>query len=133
MESEQKPKEIKIEFTCEVKEKPLSPKLQKRKKIAEAAETLFSFIVVILSLLLPYIVVFTNDWSEAQYTLFFTLLVMSCFSICAVRLCHFIYKKPTLKKEKGGYFFPSDYFFKEKLPKYWMLYSNILFVFLRQN
>ena len=41
MESEQKPKEIKIEFTCEVKEKPLSPKLQKRKKRADAAETFF--------------------------------------------------------------------------------------------
>lgn len=97
-----------------MKEKPLSPKLQKRKKRAEAAEALFSFIVVILSLLLPYIVVSTNDWSEAQYTLFFTLLVMLCFSIYAVRLCHFIYKNPTLKKKKRGYFFPSDYFFKRK-------------------
>ena len=111
MKSEQTPKEIKIEFSCEVKEKPLPPKLQKRKKKADVAETFFSFIVLILSILLPYIVVSTHDWSDAQYTLFFTLLVMVCFSICAVRLCHFIYKKPTLKKKKGGYFFPSDYFF----------------------
>ena len=75
MESEQKPKEIKIEFTCEVKEKPLSPKLQKRKKRADAAETFFSLIVVILLILIPYLVVSTNDdWTDAQYTLFFTLL-----------------------------------------------------------
>lgn len=111
MESEQKPKEIKIEFTCEVKEKPLSPKLQKRKKKADVAETFFSFIVLILSILLPYIVVSTHDWSDAQYTLFFILLGMLCFSICVVRICHFIYKNPTLKKERGNDFFPSDYFF----------------------
>ena len=112
MKSEQKPKEIKIEFTCEVKEKPLSPKLQKRKKRADAAETFFSLIVVILLILIPYLVVSTNDdWTDAQYTLFFTLLGALCFSICAVRLCHFIYKNPTLKKERGNDFFPSDYFF----------------------
>lgn len=116
-----------------MKEKPLSPKLQKRKKRAEAAETLFSFIVVILSLLLPYIVVSTNDWSEAQYTLFFTLLVMLCFSICAVRLCHFIYKNLRLRRKKGDTSSLRTIFLKEKIPKYWMLYSNILFVFLRQN
>ena len=111
MKSEQKPKEIKIEFTCEVKEKPLSPKLQKRKKRADAAETFFSLIVVILLILIPYFVVSTNDWTDVRYTLFFTLLGALCFSICAVRLCHFIYKNPTLKKERGNDFFPSDYFF----------------------
>ena len=97
-----------------MKEKPLSPKLQKRKKRAEAAEALFSFIVVILSLLLPYIVVSTNDWSEVQYTLFFKLLVMLCFSICAVRLCHFYIKTLRLRRKKGDTSSLRTIFFKKK-------------------
>lgn len=88
MESEQKPKEIKIEFTCEVKEKPLSPKLQKRKKKADVAETFFSFIVLILSILLPYIVVSTHDWSDAQYTLF--LYYWACCAFLSARCVYAI-------------------------------------------
>lgn len=109
--SEQQPKEIKVELSIEVKDKPLPPKLARRKKRAHVVGTIFSIVFVVLLFVCPYILVTcAGDWSDEQVIEFMILCAVCILSSFIERVCSYIERNPSMRKrDEGDSFTPYDY------------------------
>lgn len=75
MESEQKPKEIKIEFSCEVRELPPTKQEQKRDKRAKKVSTFCIYVSLIFFVVGMYFILTTNSWGEGR--IIFVAIIMA--------------------------------------------------------
>lgn len=111
MESEQKPKEIKIEFSCEVKELPPTKKQKKRKERALWVSFYLGCAAFFLLCDSIYFFATTEQWTDARTYFVAGLMALSILLFYISAVVNSYYDTPNYKdiKNSDSYFNDYDY------------------------
>lgn len=109
MESEQKPKDIKVEFSCEVKDPVPSEKKKKRNKRALIISTYLGYASFFFFCDSIYFYAKTERWTDARFFFVAAFMVLSILLFFASAVADSYYDFPDykdIKRSNGG---ESDY------------------------
>lgn len=98
MESGQKPKEIKVEFTCEVKDLPPTKREQRRDKRAKKVSSFCGRVSLVFLVLGLYFIFTTTNWGGGRIMLAAIIMTLSFLFFVASSMAS-SYKKFKIVKD----------------------------------